>query len=99
MKLTGAGNGAGAAADAKVTSPVASTVAGADSIDDLDVLRHGAMPTMFAGNCAKSTIGTFLRAVTHGHALQRNAVPRRLSAYGKNLHGRVHANVHHYGWL
>jgi hypothetical protein len=51
--------------------------AGADSIDDLDVLRHGAMPTVFAGLRAPSTLGTFLRTFTHGHALQLHAVQRR----------------------
>ncbi|MGW2937352.1 IS1380 family transposase, partial [Streptomyces sp. NPDC001156] len=70
VRLTGARNGAGAAADAKVTSIVAGMVAGADSIDDLDVLRHGAMPAVFGGIRAPSTLGTFLRAFTHGHALQ-----------------------------
>ncbi|NIY69304.1 hypothetical protein [Streptomyces malaysiensis] len=38
VKLTGAKNSAGAAADAKVTSIVAGMVAGADSINDL--VRH-----------------------------------------------------------
>ena len=41
---------AGAAADAKVTSIVAGMAVGADSIDDLDVLRHGAIPALFAGS-------------------------------------------------
>lgn len=77
VKLTGAGNGAGAAADAKVTSIVAGMAAGADSIDDLNVLRHGAMPAVFAGVRAPSTLGTFLRSFTHGHALQLHAVHRR----------------------
>ncbi|GAA3367867.1 IS1380-like element ISMsm11 family transposase [Streptomyces sannanensis] len=80
VKLTGAKNSAGAAADAKVTSIVAGMVAGADSIDDLDVLRHGAMPTLFGGIRAPSTLGTFLRAFTHGHALQLHAVHRRFLA-------------------
>ncbi|MFB7560498.1 transposase [Streptomyces brevispora] len=77
VKLGGAKNGAGATADAKVTSIVAGMVAGADSIDDLDVLRHGAMPVLFGGIRAPSTPGTFLRAFTHGHALQLHAVHRR----------------------
>ncbi len=80
VKLTGAKNGAGAAADAKVTSIVGGMVAGADSIDDLDVLRHGAMPLLFGGLRAPSTLGTFLRAFTHGHALQLQAVHRRFLA-------------------
>ncbi|WP_224281738.1 IS1380 family transposase [Streptomyces sp. LS1784] len=80
VKLGRAKNSAGAAADAKVTSIVAGMVAGADSIDDLDVLRHGAMPTLFGGIRAPSTLGTFLRAFTHGHALQLHAVHRRFLA-------------------
>ncbi|QDL69781.1 IS1380 family transposase [Streptomyces malaysiensis subsp. malaysiensis] len=80
VKLTGAKNSAGAAVDAKVTSIVAGMVAGADSIDDLDVLRHGAMPTLFGGSRAPSTLGTFLRSFTHGHALQLHAVHRRFLA-------------------
>ncbi|MCY0944755.1 IS1380 family transposase [Streptomyces antarcticus] len=77
VELTGAANGAGAVADAKVTSIVTGMAAGADSIDDLDVLRHGAMPAVFAGVPAPSTLGTFLRAFTHGHALQLHAVHRK----------------------
>jgi Transposase DDE domain group 1 len=80
VKLTGAKNGAGAGADAKVMSIVAGMAAGADSIDDLDVLRHGAMPVLFSGVRAPSTLGTFLRAFTHGHALQLHAVHRRFLA-------------------
>ncbi|WP_406385604.1 integrase core domain-containing protein [Streptomyces sp. NBC_01618] len=80
VKLTSAKNGAGAAADAKVTSIVGGMAAGADSIDDLHVLRHGAMPAVFAGARAPSTLGTFLRAFTHGHALQLHAVHRRFLA-------------------
>lgn len=80
VKLTGAKNGAGAAADAKVTSIVAGMAAGADSIDDLNVLRHGAMPALFAGIRAPSTLGTFLRSFTHGHALQLHAVHRKFLA-------------------
>ncbi|WP_406408230.1 IS1380 family transposase [Streptomyces sp. NBC_01643] len=77
VKLTGTTNGAGAAADAKVSSIVAGMAAGADSIDDLRVLRHGAMPALFRGVRAPSTLGTFLRSFTHGHALQLHAVHRR----------------------
>lgn len=40
-KLTGAKNGAGTAADAKALSIVGGMLAGANGIDDLDVLRHG----------------------------------------------------------
>jgi Transposase DDE domain group 1 len=77
VKLTGTTNGAGASVDAKVASIVAGMAAGADSIDDLAMLRHGAVPAVFAGIRAPSTLGTFLRAFTHGHALQLHAVHRR----------------------
>ncbi|MGP4089371.1 transposase [Streptomyces sp. KR55] len=91
VKLTGAKNSAGASADAKVMSIVAGMAAGADSIDDLDVLRHGAMPTLFGGVRAPSTLGTFLRAFTHGHALQLHAAHRQflaaLAAYAPLLPG------------
>ncbi|MGP4053164.1 IS1380 family transposase, partial [Streptomyces sp. 2A115] len=80
VKLTGARNGAGAGPDAKVTSIVAGMAAGADSIDDLHVLRHGAMPVLFSGVRAPSTVGSFLRAFTHGHALQLHAVHRQFLA-------------------
>lgn len=79
-KLGGAKNGAGAAADAKVASIVGGMAAGADSIDDQGVLRQGAMPTLFGQIRAPSTLGTFLRAFTHGHALQLHAVHRRFLA-------------------
>ncbi|MFE9890368.1 hypothetical protein [Streptomyces scopuliridis] len=62
VKLGEAKNSAGASAGAKVTSIVAGMAAGADSIADLDVLRHGAMPALFGGTRAPSTLGTFLRA-------------------------------------
>lgn len=80
VKPTGTTNGAGAAADAKISSIVAGMAAGADSIDDLRVSRHGAMPAVFGGIRAPSTLGTFLRAFTHGHALQLHAAHRRFLA-------------------
>jgi hypothetical protein len=68
-------NSAGAAADAKVTSIVAGMIAGADSIDGLDVLRHGAIRALFGGIRTPDP-GMFLRAFTHGHTLQLHAVHR-----------------------
>lgn len=47
-------------------SLVAGMLAGADSIDDVGVLRHGAMAKAFAGVRAPSTLGSFLRAFTRG---------------------------------
>jgi hypothetical protein len=61
----------------KVAAIVAGMVAGADSIDDLDALRHGGMAGLFGGVYAPSTLGSFLRAFTHGHVRQLQAVNRR----------------------
>lgn len=68
----------GANAGAKVSSLVAGMVAGADSIDDLAVLRHGAMGKLFTRIYAPSTLGSFLRAFTFGHVRQLDAVASRL---------------------
>jgi hypothetical protein len=67
-------------ATAKTTSVVGGMLAGADSIDDLDLLRHGAMGRVFDGLRAPSTLGTFLRSFTHGHVQQLDAVGARLLA-------------------
>jgi hypothetical protein len=64
-------------ATAKLTAIVAGMVAGADSIDDLDVIRSGGMKNLFGGVYAASTLGIFLREFTHGHTLQLGAVLRR----------------------
>src|SRR5665213_2086339 len=68
----------GANAGAKVTSLVAGMVAGADSIDDMALLRHGAMGTIFDHPYAPSTLGSFLREFTFGHVRQLDAVAARL---------------------
>lgn len=57
-------------AGAKTAGVVAGMLAGADCIDDLDLLRHGGMGRLFAGVRAPSTLGTFLRSFTHGHVQQ-----------------------------
>jgi hypothetical protein len=49
---------------------------GADSIDDLDVVRHGGMAELFGGVYAPSTLGSFLRMFSHGHVRQLQAVSR-----------------------
>ncbi|WP_409471630.1 IS1380 family transposase [Streptomyces sp. HC307] len=76
VKLTGAKNGAGTAADAKALSIVGGMIAGADSIDDLDVLRHGGLSRLFGGVRAPSTLGSFLRAFTWGHVRQLESAVR-----------------------
>jgi hypothetical protein len=65
-------------ATAKATSVVGGMLAGADCIDDLDLLRHGGMGRLFGGVRAPSTLGTFLRSFTHGHVQQLDAVSARL---------------------
>jgi len=60
----------------KLTSIIAGMAAGADSIDDLDVIRSGGMPRLFGGVYACSTLGQFLREFTHGHTRQLAAVAR-----------------------
>jgi hypothetical protein len=69
---------AGAAnATAKLTAIVAGMAAGADSIDDLDVIRSGGMRQVFTGVYASATLGILLREFTFGHARQLAGVQRR----------------------
>ncbi len=67
----------GANAGRKVAALVAGVVAGADSIDDLALLRHGGMKKVFDGCYAPSTLGQFLRAFRFGHVRQLDAVASR----------------------
>src|SRR5919106_4489999 len=60
----------------KLTSIIAGMAAGADSIDDLDVIRSGGMPRLFGQVYAPATLGQFLREFTHGHTLQLASVAR-----------------------
>ena len=69
---------AGANAAVKIPALVAGMIAGADSISDLDLLRHGGMGRLFDGLRAPTTLGTFLRAVSFGHVRQFDAVASRL---------------------
>ncbi len=70
----------GVNAHLKVPCLVAGMVAGADSIDDMDLLRHGAMPALFGGIRAPSTLGSFLRSFSWGNARQAEKVSRLLLA-------------------
>ena len=67
----------GANAGLKVTSLVGGMVAGADSIDDMGLLRHGGMRRLFTAIYAPSTLGSFLRQFTFGHVRQLDAVASR----------------------
>lgn len=71
---------AGANPVLKIPALVAGMIAGADSIDDMDLLRHGAMTRLFGGIRAPSTLGIFLRAFTFGHVRQLDAVASRFLA-------------------
>jgi len=67
----------GANAGLKVASLVMGMVAGADSIDDMALLRHGGMGRVFTRAYAPSTLGSFLRSFTFGHVRQLDAVAAR----------------------
>jgi hypothetical protein len=62
------GGSCGVSAHLKVGCLVAGMAAGADSIDDMNLLRHGAMPDLFGGIRAPSTLGSHLRSYTWGNA-------------------------------
>jgi hypothetical protein len=78
VHLPASKDGVGAFPAAKAMALIGGMAAGADSIDDMDRLRHGAMDRLFAGVRAPSTLGSFLRAFSHGHVKQLHAVSRRL---------------------
>lgn len=70
----------------KLTTLIAGMCAGADSIDDVGVLRSGGMPTVFHQVYAPSTVGTLLREFSFGHARQLESV---LGAHLSRLCQRV----------
>jgi hypothetical protein len=76
LAIVDAANSAGAHPAAKVMSLVAGMVAGADSIEDVDRLRRTGNRRVFDQMRAPSTLGTFLRAFSHGHVQQLNRVLR-----------------------
>ena len=67
----------GANAGLKLSSLVAGMAAGADSIEDMALLRHGGMGKVFTGAYAPSTLGSFLRSFSFGHVRQADAVASR----------------------
>src|SRR4029077_3065153 len=72
------GRPCGVNAHLKIPCLVAGMAAGADSIDDMDLLRHGAMPDLFGGIRAPSTLGSHLRSYTWGNVRQLEMVNRLL---------------------
>ncbi|MGW1682816.1 IS1380 family transposase, partial [Saccharopolyspora sp. NPDC002376] len=76
VKLSPAVGSAGANPGVKVSSVVAGMACGADSIDDLGVVRHGGMARLFTELRAPSTLGMFLRGFTYGHVAQLEKLGR-----------------------
>jgi hypothetical protein len=70
----------------KLTAIIAGMAAGADCIDDLEVIRSGGMGKLFDGVYAAATLGQFLREFTFGHVAQLASVAR---AHLVNLIGQV----------
>lgn len=65
-------------APVKVRALVSGMLAGADTIDGMDILRSGGTQKVVGAVRAPSTLGTFLRSFTHGHTLQVGAINREL---------------------
>jgi len=80
LAIVGGDNSAGANPHCKVVSLVAGMAAGADSIEDIDRLRHAGNRHVFGEMRAPSTLGTFLRAFTHGHGPLRDGHRRRAAS-------------------
>ena len=74
------GGECGVNAPAKVGCLVAGMAAGAGSVDDMGLLRHGAMGVLFAGIRAPSTLGSHLRSYSWGNVLQLEKASRELLA-------------------
>ena len=58
----------------RLATLIAGMCAGADYIDDVDLVRAGGMKTLFGPVYAPSTVGTLLREFTFGHARQLDSV-------------------------
>ena len=78
-KVKLAGRIGGANSGIKAATVVSALLAGADCIDDVDILRAGASGQVCAHELrAPSTIGTWLRAFRWGHVRQLDAAARQL---------------------
>ncbi len=70
---------AAARPERKVATLVAAMLAGADSIDDCDLLRAGSSEAVLGQRAmAPSTLGTFLRSFSFGHVRQLESVAAEL---------------------
>ena len=74
------GGECGVNARLKVGCLVAGMAAGADSIQDMGLLRHGAMGALFGGVRAPSTLGSHLRSYTWGNVAQLEKAGRQFLA-------------------
>jgi len=74
------GGDCGVNAQLKVPCLVAGMAAGADSIEDMGLLRHGAMSSLFGGVRAPSTLGSHLRSYTWGNVAQLEKAGREFLA-------------------
>jgi hypothetical protein len=93
------GGDCGVNAHLKVPCLAAGMAAGADSIDDMDLLRHGAMGILFGGVRAPSTLGSHLRCYTWGNVSQLEkapGVPRGAGPAGAAAARRGNPRVHRY---
>jgi hypothetical protein len=79
-ELVRPGGGCGVNAPLKVGCLVAGMAAGADSIDDMGLLRHGAVDVLFGGVRAPSTLGSHLRSYTWGNVQQLEKAGREFLA-------------------
>ena len=81
----------------KISTLVASALAGGDCIDDADVLRTGGTAcTLGCVVKAPSTLGTFLRSFRWGHVRQLDRVSRRVAGPGLAGVGRTRRRaIHH----
>jgi len=78
LTVTTTGADKGANPGAKLSTLIAGMAAGADSIDDMNILRHGGMNRLFDRVYAPSTLGSFLRSFSFGHVRQLDAISARL---------------------
>ena len=70
----------------KLATLVAGMAAGADSIDDMNILRHGGMQHLFDRVYAPSTLGFVLRSFAFGHVRQLDAISSRFPKTNLNEH-------------
>jgi hypothetical protein len=72
------GSKCGVNAHLKVPCLVAGMIGRADGIDDMNLPRHWAMPALFGGVRAPSTLGSFLRSFTWGNVWLAGAMTGHL---------------------